>query len=97
MYLVVLGELMKIMERISKQVRLINELLSELSTETSYRGIERLVQLVIQALLDLGLMVISAFKARRPNRYSEVGYILRDLGLINPEAVSYTHLTLPTN
>ncbi len=30
-------------------------------------------------------MVISALKARRPSGYSEVGYILEDLGLINPE------------
>ena len=80
-----IGELMEIAERISKQVELINEILSELSTETSYRGIERLVQLAIQALLDLGLIVISALNARRPSRYSEVGYILKDLGLVNPE------------
>lgn len=36
------------------------ELVKELEKERSYRGTERLVQLVIQALLDLALMVIAA-------------------------------------
>jgi uncharacterized protein YutE (UPF0331/DUF86 family) len=45
------------LERVRKQVELVEELLGELETEKSYRGIERLVQLIVQALLDLGLMV----------------------------------------
>jgi len=44
------------LERVRKQVELVEELLGELETEKSYRGIERLVQLITQALLDLGLM-----------------------------------------
>jgi uncharacterized protein YutE (UPF0331/DUF86 family) len=53
------------LERVRKQVELVEELLGELETEKSYRGIERLVQLVTQALLDLGLMVIAALGWRR--------------------------------
>ncbi|MCD6114454.1 MAG: DUF86 domain-containing protein [Thermoprotei archaeon] len=73
---------MIIYERIAKQTELIEDLLRELSVETSYRGIERLVQLVIQALLDMGLMAISALGAREPKAYSEIGYILYELGII---------------
>jgi uncharacterized protein YutE (UPF0331/DUF86 family) len=36
----------------------------------SYRGIERLVQLIIQALLDLGVMIISALGGKIPKAYS---------------------------
>jgi len=57
-------------------------LLSDLRVERSYRGIERLVQLVIQAMLDLGLMFISALKGKRPKAYSEIGYILQDLDVL---------------
>jgi hypothetical protein len=71
------------LERVRKQVELVEELLGELETEKSYRGIERLVQLVIQALLDLGLMVIAALGWRRPRAYSEVGYILWEQGILN--------------
>ena len=61
----------------------IQELVKELDGETSYRGIEGLVQLVIQALLDLGLMVITALGGRTPTRYSEIGELLSDLGLLD--------------
>jgi hypothetical protein len=71
------------LERVRKQVELVEELLGELETEKSYRGIERLVQLVIQALLDLGLMVIAALGLRRPRAYSEVGYILWEQGILS--------------
>ena len=40
------------MERVKKQVDLVPGLLSELEYEKSYRGIERLVQLVIQRILE---------------------------------------------
>ena len=73
---------MMVFERISQQAKLVSELIKELETEKSYRGIERLVQIIIQALLDLGLMVISALKGREPKAYSEVGYILHDLGVL---------------
>jgi uncharacterized protein YutE (UPF0331/DUF86 family)/predicted nucleotidyltransferase len=71
------------LERVRKQVELVEELLGELETEKSYRGIERLVQLIAQALLDLGLMVIAALGLRRPRAYSEVGYILWEQGILN--------------
>jgi len=58
------------------------ELVRELESERSYRGTERLVQLAIQALLDLGLMVISALGGRTPKGYSEVGDLLLDLGAL---------------
>jgi uncharacterized protein YutE (UPF0331/DUF86 family) len=71
------------LERIRKQVELVEELLGELETEKSYRGIERLVQLIVQALLDLGLMVVAALGLRRPRAYSEVGYILWEQGVLS--------------
>ena len=74
---------MDALERIRKQVELVEELLGELETEKSYRGIERLVQLIIQALLDLGLMVVAALGLRRPRAYSEVGYILWEQGILS--------------
>ena len=70
------------MERVKKQVDLVPGLLGELEYERSYRGVERLVQLVIQGVLDLGLMIIVALSARRPRGYSEVGFVLRDLGVL---------------
>jgi uncharacterized protein YutE (UPF0331/DUF86 family) len=51
----------------------------ELRGETNYRGIERRVQLVIQALLDFGLMAIAAFGGRMAKRYSKVGELLLKL------------------
>lgn len=74
---------MDALERIRKQVELVEELLGELETEKSYRGIERLVQLIIQVLLDLGLMVVAALGLRRPRAYSEVGYILWEQGVLS--------------
>jgi uncharacterized protein YutE (UPF0331/DUF86 family)/predicted nucleotidyltransferase len=72
----------EVLERVKKQVDLVLGLLSELEYEKSYRGIERLVQLVIQGVLDLGLMIIAALSAKRPRGYSEVGFVLRDLGVL---------------
>ena len=74
---------MKVLERFERQFSLINALVSELESESSYRGVERLVQLIIQALLDLGLMVISVFGGRRPDRCSEIGEILQKLKVID--------------
>jgi len=45
------------------------ELVKELEKESSYRGMERLVQLIVQSLVDLGLMVISALGGRMPKGY----------------------------
>jgi len=74
-----------VVERIRRQARLVEELLGELEVERSYRGVERLVQLIIQALLDLGLMVIAALGGRRPEAYSEIGVVLRELNVIGDE------------
>jgi len=73
---------LKIIERIDKQVNQVTELVKELEKERSYRGTERLVQLVIQSVLDLGLMVIAAVEGRTPKGYSEVGELLSDLGTL---------------
>jgi len=70
---------LKVIERIDQQVSNVTELLKELDKEKSYRGTERLVQLVIQALLDLGLMVITALGGKTPKGYSEVGELLSDI------------------
>jgi len=69
------------MKRINRQIELIHSLINELETEKSYRGIERLIQLIIQTLLDLGLMVISTLKSREPKSYSEIGYFI--IGIIS--------------
>lgn len=58
------------------------EYVKELENEKSYRGTERLVQLIVQALLDLGLMLISALGGRVPKGYAEVGDLLLDLGAL---------------
>jgi uncharacterized protein YutE (UPF0331/DUF86 family) len=76
---------MEIRERLVKQASLIEDLVKELEIEKSYRGIERLVQLILQALLDLGAMVISAMGGPRPTSYSEIGRILKDAGAIGGE------------
>jgi len=74
---------LNIMSRINQQVELIIDLVRELETEKSYRGIERLVQLILQALLDLGLMVISVLDGKTPKKYSEIGEILFDMGILS--------------
>ena len=76
---------MNVLKRIEKQVKLIDELVKELRFETSYRGVERLVQLILQALLDLGLMIISALGGRTPKSYSEIGVILHEIKVINSD------------
>ncbi|MEM1589374.1 MAG: HepT-like ribonuclease domain-containing protein [Candidatus Bathyarchaeia archaeon] len=73
---------MKIKERIEQQANQVVELVRELENEKSYKGIERLVQLTIQALLDLGIMVISALGGRTPKVYSEVGMLV-EAGLLS--------------
>jgi len=80
------------LERIKKQVSLVEELAGELEAEGSYRGLERLIQLTIQALLDLGLMVIAALGHGRPRAYSEIGYLLRELGVLGERAHPHLHL-----
>lgn len=66
------------------QAELINDLINELNVETSYRGIERLVQLIIQGLLDLGSMVVAGL-GRRLERYSDIGPLLRELGMLDED------------
>jgi hypothetical protein len=73
---------LEIRERLVKQASLIEDLVKELEIEKSYGGIERLVQLILQALLDLGAMVISAMDGPRPTSYSEIGRILKDAGVV---------------
>jgi len=73
---------LKVIERIDRQVSNVTELLKELERERSYRGTERLVQLVVQALLDLGLMVITALGGKTPKGYSGVSELLSDMGVL---------------
>jgi len=71
----------EILRRIEQQVDTVRELSRELKGESSYRGLERLVQITIQALLDLGLMVLSAMGVS-PTGYRDVAISLSKLGLI---------------
>lgn len=72
-------------ERIARQAGLIEDLVRELRLERSYRGIERLTQLILQALLDLGAMLIAVIGGPRPKSYSEVGSILKEMGVMGEE------------
>ncbi|HID90725.1 TPA: DUF86 domain-containing protein [Candidatus Bathyarchaeota archaeon] len=72
---------MDVLRRIEQQVDVVRELSEELRVERSYRGVERLVQLTIQALLDLGLMALSAMGAS-PTGYRDVATSLGRLGLL---------------
>ncbi|MGQ9469561.1 MAG: type VII toxin-antitoxin system HepT family RNase toxin [Nitrososphaerales archaeon] len=73
---------MNTLRRIEQQANVIEDLGRELRYESSYRGVERLIQLIIQALLDLGLMVLSALGSS-PKGYSDVAASLSKLGLLN--------------
>lgn len=73
---------LRVIERLDNQANLIVELVGELEQEKGYRGVERLVQLVIQALLDLGPMVIAALNGKPPGAYSEVGEALQNLNVL---------------
>jgi len=76
---------LKVIERIDRQVDHVLETVRELRNERSYRGIERLAQLLIQALLDLGIMAISAVGGRMPKGYSEVGELLLDMSALSED------------
>jgi len=72
---------MEILKRLDQQANVVRELSEELGRESSYRGVERLVQLTIQALLDLGLMVLSAIGAS-PNGYRDMANSLARRGFL---------------
>ena len=75
---------MEILKRLEKQAKTVKELGIELRFESSYRGIERLVQLVIQALLDLGLMTLSAAGVSAGG-YRDIALLLARLGFLTNE------------
>lgn len=72
---------MEVLRRIEQQVNVVRELTTELKGERSYRGVERLVQLAIQTLMDLGLMVLSAMGVSAAG-YRDVAASLNKLGLL---------------
>ncbi|MEM2927259.1 MAG: hypothetical protein QXO94_07355 [Candidatus Bathyarchaeia archaeon] len=51
---------MEVLKRLEQQARSVENFGLELREEANYRAIKRLVQLNIQALLDLGIMVLSS-------------------------------------
>jgi len=53
-------------------------LVDELRREAGHRGIEHLVQLVIQALLGLSLMAIAALGLRKPASYRDIAAVLEE-------------------
>jgi len=75
---------LRVLERIRLQVETIKEYIDELKGEKSYRGIERLVYLSIQALLDLGLMILSAIDVEAEG-YRCVGTSLSSSGFLDEE------------
>jgi len=72
---------MEILKRLDQQANIISELSEELRHESNYRGMERLVQLTIQALLDLGIMMLSAM-GMAPSGYRDVANSLGRRGLL---------------
>ena len=68
-----------------KQLELIRAYVAELESERSYRGVERLEQLIIQALLDLGAMALSALGAPKARSYGQIGEALRNRGVLTSE------------
>ena len=76
---------MDVLEGVKRQANLVEELVTELEAEKSYRGIEKLVQLIIQSILDLCLMIIIALGWERPKAYSEIGYTLRESGVVGDD------------
>ncbi|MEM0484537.1 MAG: HepT-like ribonuclease domain-containing protein [Pyrobaculum sp.] len=79
---------MKVLERLRRQLELIKGYVAELESERSYRGIERLEQLIIQALLDLGVMALSALGATPPRVYAQIGEALHRHGVLPLEEAS---------
>ncbi len=63
--------------------------MSELERKESYRGIERLVQLIIQSILDLGLMILSIVGCETDIVYKDIGRKLRERGFIDKEDESF--------
>lgn len=72
---------MDILKRLRQQARVAKEYADELRREESYRGRERLVQITIQALLDLGLMILSAM-GKLAKSYRDVATLLRSAGVL---------------
>lgn len=72
---------MEVLKRIKQQASTVKELSIELENEENHRGIERLIHLTLQALLDMGLMVLSAIGIS-PAGYRDVATSLAKLGLI---------------
>ena len=75
---------MEVLRRLDQQAGVVRELSEELTGESSYRGVERLVQLTIQALVDLGMMVLSAM-GTSPTGYRDVAKSLGRLDLLTPK------------
>ena len=76
---------MDVLERLRKQLELVRSYAAELGVERSYRGVERLEQLIIQALLDLGAMALSALGAPPARSYGQVGDALYRRGVLSKE------------
>jgi len=62
---------MEVLKRIKQQASTVKELSIELENEENHRGIERLIHLTLRALLDMGLMVLSAMGIS-PEGYRDV-------------------------
>ena len=79
----------RVKNRLILQLKLISDYMSELKRGESYRGIERLVQLIIQSILDLGLMILSIVGCETDIVYKDIGRKLRERGFIDKEDESF--------
>ncbi|AFA38822.1 hypothetical protein Pogu_0795 [Pyrobaculum oguniense TE7] len=76
---------MDALQRLRRQLELIRAYAAELGEERSSPGVERLEQLIIQALLDLGAMAPSALGAPPARSYGQIGYELYRRGALSKE------------
>lgn len=77
---------MEVLKRLEQQARSVENFGLELREEANYRAIKRLVQLNIQALLDLGIMVLSSLGITAVG-YRDVATSLARLGFLGKEDV----------
>lgn len=75
------------LQRLKRQVELVEEYAAELMNETSYRGVERLEQLIIQSLLDLAVMALAAV-GHRAEGYVKAAERPASAGLLDKEDAS---------
>ncbi len=76
------------LDNINENTKLLNEIETKASSAASYDPVskaatERLLQVSIEAVLDVANHLIAALRLRKPERYADAPSILKDAGVIN--------------